>query len=80
MTFAELSKRAETLDLRIRPVHTLRPSTVTIIGDYAGDHFAFLNGDGLPLFTIDEAAQVVDAIEEAGDYDSWLIGCKPRDP
>jgi hypothetical protein len=73
MTLEELSRRAEPLDLRIRPVHPLRPSKVTIIGDQAGGHFAFVNDDGLPLFTIQEAAEVIDVIEEAGDYEAWLL-------
>jgi hypothetical protein len=76
MTLAELSKRAEALDLHIRPVDALEPSRMTIIRDYAGDHYAFLNGDGLPLFTIEEAEVVVAAIAEAGDHEAWLPGYK----
>jgi hypothetical protein len=56
MTLAELSARAQALDLRIRQI----------------DHFAFLNDDGLPLFTVDKVAGVIHAIEEAGDYTAWL--------
>jgi hypothetical protein len=72
MTLAELSTRAEALDLRIRQIDALRPPKVTIIQDVGGDHFAFLNDDGLPLFTIKEAAEVIDAIEDAGNYTAWL--------
>jgi hypothetical protein len=50
--------------LRIRQIDALPPK-VTIIQDAGGDHFAFLNDDGLPLFTIDEAAGVIHAIEDA---------------
>ena len=73
MTLEELSKRAETLDLRIRQVDAFRPSKVTVVGGSAGEHIAFVNGDGLPLFTIEEAAEVIDVIEEAGDYEAWLL-------
>ncbi|HZA01451.1 MAG TPA: hypothetical protein VE665_04135 [Hyphomicrobiaceae bacterium] len=72
MTFAELRTRAEALDLRIRQIDVLRPPKVTIIQEVGGNYFAFLNDDGLPLFTIEEAAEVIDAIKDAGDYGAWL--------
>jgi hypothetical protein len=71
MTFAELRTRAEGLDLRIKQIDALRPPKVTIIQEVGGNYFAFLNDDGLPLFTIEEAAEVIDAIEDA-DYEAWL--------
>ena len=72
MNLAELRTRAEELDLRIRQIDGIRPSMFTIIQDVGGNHFAFFNSDGLPLFTIEEAAEVIDAIKDAGDYGAWL--------
>jgi hypothetical protein len=76
MALDELSRRAEALHLSIRQS---RPSQVTIIGDQAGDHFAFVNGDGLPLFTIEEAEELIAAIEEFGDYEAWLPAYEDRE-
>ena len=79
MTLAELRTRAEALDLRIRQIDALRPSKVTMIQDVGGNYFAFLNDDGLPLFTIDEPAEVIDAIEGAGDCAAWLRTYEERE-
>ena len=79
MHLAELRTRAEGLDLRIRQIDAIRPPMVTIIQDVGGNHFAFLNFDGLPLFTIEEAAQVIGAIEKAGDYAAWLRAYEERE-
>ena len=79
MTLAELRARAEALDLRIRQIDAIRPPMVTMIQDIGGNHFAFLNDDGLALFTIEEAAEVIDAIEDAGDYGAWLRAYEERE-
>jgi hypothetical protein len=71
MTFAELSTGAEGLHLRVRQVDALQPPKVTVIQDAGVNSFAFLNADGLPLVTVEEAAEVIDAIEDA-DYAAWL--------
>ena len=79
MNVAALRKRAEALDLRMRQIDAIGPSMLTIIHDVEGNHFAFLNFDGLPLFTIEEAAQVIGAIEKAGDYAAWLRAYEERE-
>jgi hypothetical protein len=71
MTFAELSTGAEGLHLRVRQVDALQPPKVTVIQDAGVNSCAFLNADGLPLVTVEEAAEVIDAIEDA-DYAAWL--------